>query len=258
MDRPARVEVRHDVRERGGRRRRARRGRVCRSRHLRHRDLERRGARPDREPAPHVPVRRRGRGAHWHEPPRGGVRPAGGGGATAASRSRRPAQCIRSAVQHGAQDGRQLRMGLGPAPADRRHLAGGASRAVAAGAPRRGSCARHGAHGGAAPGRARRRDRRRRAGGGASCRRPVAAGRPAGARPGPQPRRPRGGHPGRPVVAGNRDRRGGRRPTLVADRARRATAVRRHRVVGVRRRAGRPGGPSGGLPRRGARHHARW
>ena len=75
VDRPARVDVRHDVRERGGRRRRARRGRVRRSRHVRHRDVERRRARPDREPAPHVPLRRRHGAAHRDEPPRGGVRP---------------------------------------------------------------------------------------------------------------------------------------------------------------------------------------
>ena len=72
-----------------------------------------------------------------------------------------------------------------------------------------------------------------------------AAGRPAGARPGGQPRRPRGGHAGRRVVAGNRDGRGGRRPTLVPDRARRAAAVRRQRVVGsatASRSTGRPVG----------------
>ena len=60
----------------------------------------------------------------------------GGAGA-----DRLPPRCLPPAAEHGAQDGVQLRLGLGPGPADRRALAARDRRAVAGGADRSGAAA---------------------------------------------------------------------------------------------------------------------
>ena len=190
-------------------------------------DAQRRGARPDREPAPRLPVRR-ARGccvAGGNELAVEFAAP-GAGGTSAVRRSTARAARQPPPVQRRAQDGLQLRLGLGHRRRHRRHLA--ADRASSRWSGVRIASVRplvdvDGEHRDAhRPCRARTGDRP--PAGGVPPRSPSAVG-PAGDRrdagrqsTSPPPRRPRPSMLRVPHV----------RP-LVADRARRPAAVRRAR-----------------------------
>ena len=144
VDAPGELALRHDGAPGAPRGRRAGRPRVRGDRHRGDHRPGRSGRGPHREHAPLVPRRRAGCGssrgrrgsATDRRPPLSPRARRGGAGA-----DRVPPGCLPPAFEHGAQDGLQLRLGLGPGPADRRPLAARDRRAVAGGPDRGGTAA---------------------------------------------------------------------------------------------------------------------